>query len=67
MGIFTAFEKKILKRFINQEYVETEEEDEVLSRYARVGFVGHHQYDWKLGKASCRLTKLGLKHLNREL
>ena len=64
MAIFTEHERNILKKFINDGYVETEEEHEIIDKQCLIGFVSTG-FDWDKMCATAKLTDSCIVHLNR--
>ncbi len=64
MAIFTEHDRNVLKKFKNGGTVKTEEDKEVVDRWASVGFV-HCGYDWGKMRGTAKLSDSGVKHLNR--
>ncbi len=63
MAIFTKNEKKILKKFENGSEVSDEDED-VLDRYASIGFV-QFGFNWDKMVETAKITESCIIHLDR--
>lgn len=61
--LFSQKEREILSKFTNGNTV-SENDEFVLNRYAGIGFV-KTGFNWDTMEPTAKLTKLGLKHLNR--
>ena len=63
MAIFTKNEKKILEKFENGSEVSDEDED-VLDRYASIGFV-QFGFNWDKMVETAKITESCIIHLDR--
>ncbi len=63
MAIFTKNEKKILEKFIKGENV-SEDDKDVLDRYASIGFV-QFGFNWDKMVETAKITESCIIHLDR--
>ena len=64
MKLFSKGERNILQKFKKGNDVLSEDDADILNRYAAVGFV-QFGFDWDNMNETAKLTDSGIKHLNR--